>query len=436
MTVDSAATPPPLLLKNARIVDPSRNLDEPGAVMIEDGRIIEAGSAAQNTEPPSNIQIIDCNGAIVAPGLIDMRVFVAEPGGEHRETLASVGEAAAAGGVTTIVTMPDTDPVIDDAALVDFIARRARDTAIVRVLPAAALTEALAGKEITEFGLLLEAGAIALTDGRHSIMNALLMRRALSYANDFGALVMHNPADRDLSGAGVMNEGETATRLGLPGIPREAETIMLERDIRLVGLTGARYHAAQISCGPSLEVIRRAKADGLAVSCAVSINHLSLNENDIGPYRTFFKLSPPLRSEDDRRAMIAGLAAGEIDVIVSSHDPQDVDTKRHPFEEAADGAVGLETLLPAALRLVHDGSVQMVDLIRALSTRPAELLRLDTGRLTPGAPADIVIFDPDHPWVLDPERLHSKSKNTSFADARFQGRVLHTIVAGRVVYSQ
>jgi len=434
MIGDSDGIPAPLVLTNARVIDPSRGLDEPGAVIIADGRIVAAGADAAKAEHPAGADVIDCRGAVVAPGLIDMCVYVGEPGGEHRETLASAGHAAAAGGVTTIVTMPDTDPVIDDAALVDFIARRARDTAPVRVLPAAAITEALEGKEITEFGLLLEAGAVALSDGRHTVMNALLMRRALAYARDFGALVMHRPSDTDLAGAGVMNESETATRLGLPGIPHEAETILLERDLRLAALTGGRYHAAQISCADSLDVIRRARADGVEASCSVSINNLSLNENDIGSYRTFLKLAPPLRSEDDRQALIAGLASGEIDVIVSAHDPHDVDTKRHPFEEAGDGAVGLETLLPAALRLSHDGNVDLLTLIRAMSTRPAELLGLDSGRLTDGAPADLVVFDPDDPWVLDADLLRSKSKNTPFAGARFQGRTRLTIVGGRVVY--
>jgi dihydroorotase len=287
---------------------------------------------------------------------------------------------------------------------------------------------------MTEFGLLKEAGAVGFTDGRRTVMNALLMRRALTYAGDFGALVMHHPADAHLTGAGVMNEGETATRLGLPGIPREAETVILERDIALARLTGGRYHAAQISCAASLDVVRRAKAEGLAVTCGVSINSLTLNENDIGAYRTFFKLSPPLRSEDDRLAMVAGVADGTIDVIVSSHDPQDVDTKRHPFAEAADGAVGLETMLPAAIRLVHSGDVDWLTLFRALSTRPAEILGLEVGRLAPGAPADLVMVDPNTPWVLDAHDLHSRSKNSPFDGARFEGRVLRTLVAGRKVY--
>jgi dihydroorotase len=424
----------PVVFTNARVVDPSRDLDAPGAVIVADRRIVAAGPEAERSARPSGAEIVDCAGAIVAPGLVDMRVFVGEPGAEHRETIASASQAAAAGGVTTIVTMPDTDPVIDDAALVDFILRRARDEAAVRVYPMAALTKGLAGGEITEFGLLGEAGAVAFTDGRRAIKNALVMRRALTYARDFGALIVHHAIDPELSANGAMNEGEVATRLGLPGSPKEAEIIMLERDVRLAALTGGRYHAAQISCAESLEIIRRAKANGMATTCGVSINHLCLNENDIGSYRTFLKLSPPLRADDDRRAMVEGVADGTIDVIVSSHDPQDVDTKRHPFAEAADGAVGLETMLPAALRLFHGGPINLLKLFRALSTRPAELLGLEVGRLAAGAPADLIVIDPDTAWVCDPETLRSRSKNTPFDGARFEGRVLRTLVAGRTVY--
>lgn len=424
----------PLVFTNARVIDPSRGLDAVGAVIVADRRIIAAGPEVVRTTRPAGAEVVDCKGAIVAPGLVDMRVFVGEPGAEHRETFASAGQAAAAGGVTTIITMPDTDPVIDDVALVDFIARRARDEAEVRVYPMAALTKGLAGRVMTELGLLRAAGAVGFTDGRQTVTDASVMRRALTYARDFDALIMHHTADPNLVGNGVMNEGEVATRLGLAGIPKEAEIILLERDIRLAALTGGRYHAAQISCAESLDVMRRAKAAELAVTCGVSINHVTLNENDIGPYRTFFKLSPPLRSDEDRRAMVAGLADGTIDVIVSSHDPQDVDTKRHPFAEAADGAVGLETMLPAALRLVHAGDLDLVTLFRALATRPAEILGLEVGRLAPGAPADLILVDPDMPWVLDPETLRSRSKNTPFDGARFQGRVLRTLVAGRTVY--
>lgn len=423
----------PIVFRNARIIDPSRNLDAKGSVIIADRRIVAAGPQADSAAP-QGAELVDCRGAIIAPGLVDMRVFLGEPGAEHRETLASAGEAAAAGGVTSLVAMPDTDPVIDDAALVDYVMRRARDTTEVRIFPAAALTKGLHGEVLTEFGLLKEAGAVAFTDGRNSVANALIMRRALTYARDFGALIMHQPADRHLTGAGVMNEGETATRLGLPGIPKEAEILLLERDLRLARLTRGRYHAAQISCRESLDLIRAAKADGLNVTCAVSINHLSLNENDIGPYRTFFKLAPPLRAEADRLAMVEGVADGSIDIIVSAHDPQDVDTKRHPFAEAADGAVGLETLLSAALRLFHDGSVDLLTLFRALSTRPAERLGLEVGRLAPGAPADLIVIDPNLPFVLDADALRSRSKNSPFDGAKFQGRTLRTLVAGRTVY--
>ncbi|MBB5752679.1 dihydroorotase [Prosthecomicrobium pneumaticum] len=422
----------PIVFENARVVDPSRGLDAPGRVVVTDGVIKAAGPGATGT--PDGAEIVDAAGRIVAPGLVDVRVFVGEPGADHRETFASAGQAAAAGGVTTIVTMPDTDPVIDDPALVDFIARRARDTAAVRVLPMAALTKHLAGREMTEIGLLREAGAVAFTDGRRSVANPQVMRRALTYARDFGALIVNQPTDADLVGAGVMNEGETAMRLGLPGIPKEAEIIVVERDVRLAALTGGRYHAAQISCAESLDVVRRAKKAGLAVTCGVSVAHLTLNERDIGPYRTFFRMTPPLRAEEDRQAMIDGVADGTIDVIVSSHDPQDVDTKRHPFAEAADGAVGLETLLAAALRLVHDGRTDFLTLFRALSTRPAELLGLPGGRLAPGAPADLVLIDPDMPWICAAEGLRSRSKNTPFEGARFSGRVLRTLVAGRTVY--
>ncbi|WP_421724638.1 dihydroorotase [Bauldia sp.] len=425
----------PVVFENARVIDPSRDLDTPGVVIVADRRIIAAGPDGGSGRP-ADAEVIDCRGAIVAPGLVDMRVFVGEPGAEYRETFASAGRAAAAGGVTTLVTMPDTDPVIDDVALVDFIARRARDETAIRVHPMAALTKGLRGEEMTEFRLLGEAGAVAFTDGRNTVMNAAIMRRALTYGRDFGALIVHHTADPNLVGNGVMNEGETATRLGLAGIPKEAEIIVLERDIRLAALTGGRYHAAQVSCAESLDIIRAAKARGLDVTCGASVNNLTLNENDIGPYRTFFRLSPPLRTDMDRQAMAAGLGDGTIDVVVSNHDPQDVDTKRHPFAEAADGAVGLETLLPAALRLIHDGTVSMLTLFRALATKPAERLGLEVGRLAPGAPADLIVVDPDRPWVLDPETLRSRSKNTPFADARFSGRVLRTLVAGQTVYER
>ncbi len=363
-----------------------------------------------------------------------MRAFLGEPGGEHRETLASATAAAAAGGVTTILARPDTTPPVDEAAVVDFLLRRARDTGRVRVLPVAALTKGLLGQEIAEIGLLQQAGAIAFSDGARSVRNAQVMRRALSYAGDFGALVIHYAEDPDLSAGGVMNEGEFASRLGLAGIPREAEAIMLDRDMRLVTLTRTRYHAALITTTLSVDIIRQAKAAGLPVTCATSINHLTLNENDIGDYRTFLKLAPPLRHEDERRALVEALAAGLIDVIVSDHNPQDVETKRLPFAEAEAGAIGLETMLSAGLRLVASGDVSLFRLLHAMSTKPAEVLGLPQGRLAIGAPADLIRLDPAEPYVVDKTKLHSRCKNTPFDDARMEGRVKLPLVAGKIVH--
>ena len=423
----------PLLFLGARLVDPASGRDAPGGALIKDGVIQDVGP---HVTAAADAEVIQCDGQVLAPGLIDMRAFIGEPGAEHRETLRSASEAAAAGGVTTIVAMPDTNPVLDDPAIVDFLLRRARDTALVNILAAAALTKGLEGREMAEIGLLKHAGAVAFTDGARSVTNAQVMRRALTYGRDFGALIVHHVEDPDLVGQGVMNEGEFAVRLGLHGIPREAETVMLERDMRLVRLTGGRYHAAMISCSDSVDILRAAKRQGLPVTCGVSINNLALNENDIGDYRTFLKLSPPLRHEDDRQAVIAALAEGVIDVVVSDHNPQDVETKRLPFAEAADGAVGLETLLSAALRLVQSGQIALPDLLRALSTRPAEILGLAAGRLQPGAPADLILFDPEIPYVLDKRELRSRSKNTPFDEARLEGQVTVTLVAGRIVFDR
>ena len=418
----------------ARVIDPGTGLDETGGVLIEDGKIVDLGPEV-TADSVGDSELIDCAGHVLAPGLIDMLVFSGEPGHEHRETLSTTSRAAAAGGVTTIICMPNTEPVIDDVALVDFIMRRARDTAQINVHPMAAMTKGLKSEEMAEIGLLRDAGAIAFTNGKTSLADAKMMRNVLAYAKDFGVLIIHHLEEPTLAENGVMNEGEVATRLGLPGIPREAETIMLERDLRLAELTRGRYHAGQISCRASLDIIRAAKARGLPITCGVSINHLTLNENDIGPYRTFFKMRPPLRSEDDRAAMVEGIASGDIDVIVSAHDPQDADGKRRPFAEAADGAIGVETLLSAALRLYHDGSVELSTLLRALTANPARLLGLPSGRLAKGAPADLVLIDLDTPFVVNPELLRTRSKNTPFDEARLQGRALMTLVAGRSVYN-
>ena len=424
----------PILLANARIVDPSRDLDFPGDLLLADGVVRDAKRGIGAAGVPEGAEIIDCRGKIVAPGLIDMRAFVGEPGAEGRESIASASQAAAAGGVTTIVCQPDTEPAIDDPTIVDFIQRRARDTGIVHVQPMAALTKGLQGREMTEIGLLKAAGAVAFTDGAKSITNAQVMRRSLIYARDFDVLIVHHTEDPDLTGEGVMNEGEFASRLGLIGVPKAAETIMLERDVRLVGLTDGRYHAASVTCAESLDVLRRAKDAGLAVTASASINHLTLNEIDVGQYRTFFKLSPPLRAEDDRKALVTALGEGLIDVVMSDHNPQDVEVKRLPFAEAAVGAIGIETMLSAGLRLVHNGDVTLSTLLKAMSTRPAELLGLPGGTLRPGAPADVVVIDADVPWVLDRDELKSKCRNTPFDEARMQGRATRTIVAGRTVY--
>jgi dihydroorotase len=426
--------PRPLLLTNARILDPSRDLDMHGDVLIADGIIRDTQPGIRASGVPQGTEVVDCAGKLVAPGLIDMRAFVGEPGAEYRETFASASHAAVAGGVTTIVCQPDTSPAIDEPAIVDFVLRRARDTAMVHVHPMAALTKGLQGKELTEIGLLKAAGAVAFTDGARSVANAQVMRRALTYARDFGALIVHHTEDANLVGDGVMNEGEFAARLGLVGISKAAETIVLERDLRLVAVTGSRYHAASVSCAESLDVLRRAKEEGHPVSAAASINHLTLNEIDIGSYRTFCKMMPPLRGEQDRQAIVQALGSGLLDVIMSDHDPQDVETKRLPFAEAAPGAVGLETMLTAGLRLVHSGEASLMSLFRAMSTRPAELLQIPGGSLKQGSRADVIVVDPDAPWVLDASDLKSKCKNTPFDEAKLQGRVIRTIVSGRTVY--
>lgn len=423
-----------ILLADATLLDPATGRETRGSVLVRDGRIADIAEGAA-PGAPAEAKRIDCRGRVLTPGLIDMRAFVGEPGAEHRETLASASAAAAAGGVTTLVCMPDTNPVIDGPAIVDFVLRRARDTACVNVLPAAAITKGLAGKEMTEFGLLQEAGAVAFTDGLHAVGNAQVMRRALTYARDFDALLMQHVEEADLVAEGVMNEGELASRLGLMGIPREAETVMLERDIRLVRLTGARYHAAMISTADSVEIVRRAKQDGLPVTCGVSVNNLVLNENDIGHYRTFCRLSPPLRDEADRHAMVQAVNEGVIDVVVSDHNPQDVETKRLPFAEAADGALGIETLLGASLRLVHTGDLALAKLVAALTVNPARILGREAGRLAVGAPADLVLIDPDLPYVLDKRRLKSRSKNSPFDEARLQGAAVLTLVGGRTVHA-
>ncbi|CAH0340373.1 dihydroorotase [Rhizobium sp. CECT 9324] len=426
----------PLVLKNVRVLDPSRKLDETGTIVVgADGKILAAGADALNQGAPGGAEIRDCSGLTAIPGLVDARVFVGEPGHEHRETIASASRAAAAGGVTSFIMMPETDPVIDDIALVEFVKKTARDTAIVNVYPAAALTKGMISAEMTEMGLLQLAGAVAFTNGRHGLNDSQVLRRAMTYAREFDAVIALETREKYLAANGVMNEGLFASWLGLSGIPKETEIIPLERDLRIAALTRAKYHAAQISVPESVEAIQVARKRGARVTCAISINHLSLNENDIGEYRSFFKLYPPLRSEDDRMGMVQAIADGSIDIIVSSHDPQDVDTKRLPFGEAADGASGLETMLSAALRLHHAGHVPLMRLIDAMSTRPAEIFDLPAGTLKPGASADIALIDLDEPWLVSKDQLVGRSKNTPFEDARFSGRAVATYVAGRCVHA-
>ncbi len=419
---------------NARIVSPANGLDETGGVLIEGGYILAVGKEVTAAQVGSSTKVVDCKGMLVLPGLIDMRVFTGEPGSEYRETLASASDAAASGGVTTMVVMPNTDPVMDDAAIIDFVMRRARDTAKVRVLPMASMTKGARGELMSEIGLLKAAGAVAITDGTRGVAHAGIFRRVLAYAKDFNMLAVQHIEEPALAG-GVMHAGEMASRLGLAGISPMAEVIMLERDLRLVEMTGARYHASQVSCAQSVEVMRSAKARGLTVTCGVSINHLTLNQNDIGAYRTFFKLSPPLRSEEDRHALLAGVKDGTIDVIVSSHDPQSDDTKRLPFGEAAFGAIGLETMLSAAFGLHHNEGLSIVRLAEAMSSAPARILGLETGRLAPGAPADVVVIDPQLNWKVEDNKLKSRSKNSPFEHRTMEGRAIETVVAGQTVFA-
>jgi len=421
-----------LLFRNARLLDPASGLDTAGDLLVEDERIAAIGgdlsAAARDAET------VNGDALCLAPGLVDMRVQLREPGAEHLESIESGGRAAAAGGVTTMVALPNTDPPVDDVSVVEFLARRAREARLPKVHTYAAATKGLKGRELTEMGLLAANGAVGFTDGVKAVADALVMHRVLAYARSFDLLVLQHPEEPSLAGAGEVNEGETATRLGLPGITPMAELIMVERDLRLVEITGARYHAAHVSTGAAIEAIRQAKAQGLPVTCDTAPPYFVLNETAIGDYRTFAKLSPPLRSERDRRAVIEGLRDGTIDAIASDHAPWDQDSKRLPFSSAAYGIVGLETLLALSLELYHNRYLGLLDLIRLLTVNPALILRLPVGRLSVGAPADLVLFDPDQPWQISPDDFRSKSKNAPFDDRPVRGRVQLTIVDGRTIF--
>ncbi|HEX8470585.1 MAG TPA: dihydroorotase [Brevundimonas sp.] len=418
---------------NVRLLDPATDYDGPGSVLIEDGRIVEVvrGGAAQ---VPAGVEVIDANGKCLAPGLIDIRVKTGEPGSEPKETLKSASLSAAAGGVTTIVIQPDTDPAVDDPAMVDFIQRRGAALNLVNVLVAGAATRNRDGQRMAEIGLMDEAGAVYFTDGDRVIANSRTLQRVMSYAAAFNALIACRPTDPWLSEGAVATSGELATRLGLSSAPAIAERIQLERDLALVEQTGARFLVDQISTTGALETLARARAKDLEVAASVSINHLCFNEIDIGDYRTFFRLDPPLRPESDRQALIEAVRDGLIDVITSAHAPAPAEDKRRPFGEAAPGAVGLETLLSASLMLHHEDGLELLDILRPLTHGPASLLGLASGVLAEGAPADLVLFDAHAPVVIDAAMLKSKSKNSPFDGRRLQGKVLGTWVAGRKIY--
>lgn len=422
----------PTLIRNAKLIDPGKNKVEDGAILFAD-TILDVGNVSS---APEGAEIIDADGAHLAPGLIDMRVIIGEPGAEHKETFKSAGRAAAAGGVTTMVMMPNTTPVLDDQSLIDFVLRRGIDrSGGVRILPAAALTQHLDGELMTEIGLMAEAGAVLFTNGDKPIHSSRTLRRALSYATTFDALIAHRPEDPYLAEGGVMHEGELAARLGLPGIPAAAEVIMAERDLMLAEITGGKILLDMISSAQTLPTLKRAKTRGVKAFASVNVHHLVLNENDVDGYRTFAKLSPPLRSEDDRVALVQAIGDGLIDVIVSGHDPRPAEDKRLPYEEAAFGAVGLETLLPGALTLHHKGDVQLNTLFRAMTQRPAELLKLPQGRLAKNAPADIILIDLGAPFRLDSDKLRSKSNNSPFDEKLMQGAVKRTFIAGKTVFN-
>jgi dihydroorotase len=422
------------VIANARLLDPESRLDVPGALLIEGGRIADLGPRLLDGGLPDGVELIDAGGACLAPGLVDMRVQLGEPGAEHKETFASGTLAAAAGGVTSLACLPNTEPVIDDPAMVEFVARRARQQKRAKVFPYGAITKGCGGKQLAELALLREAGAVGFTDGVRAVEGSLVMRRAMAYASALGLRLIQHPEDPALARGGVMNEGEIATRLGLAGIPAAAEVILIERDLRLVELTGAAWHVAHVSTAAAIEAVRRAKARGLPVTADASPLHFALNELEVEGYRTYAKVSPPLRHEDDRRAVVLGLKDGTIDAIASDHCPQDQDSKRLPFAQAEFGAVGLETLLPVALGLVHQGALSLLEVLDKLTRAPAELLGIEAGRLRKGVPADLMLFDPEAPGKVREENLHSLSKNTPFEGRLIQGKVLRTLVDGRTIF--
>ncbi|PTV95760.1 dihydroorotase [Rhodobacter aestuarii] len=420
-----------LFLQNARVIDPEAQTETEANLVIDGGIIAAIGQM----QAPAGAEVIDCGGKCLAPGIVDIGVKIGEPGERHRESFRTAGQAAARGGVTTVIARPDTSPAIDTPEVLEFVTRRAAE-APVRIRHMAALTKGREGREMTEIGFLMDVGAVAFTDFDHVTTDTKVLSRAFTYAKSLGALVICHPQEPGLSKGAAATSGKFASLRGLPGVSAMAERMGFDRDMALVEMTGVRYHADQITTARALPALARAKANGLKVTAGVSVHHLTLNEFDVGDYRTFFKMTPPLRSEDDRLAVVQAVAEGVIDIICSMHTPADEESKRLPFEEAAAGAVGLETLLPAALRLYHAGSLSLPQLFRALSLNPAKLMGLPQGRICEGAPADLVLFDADAPFVLDRFALASKSKNTPFDGARLSGKVLATFVGGVQVFGQ
>ena len=423
------------ILINARIIDPSQKIDEKGSLIIDaNGKIKAIGKKVKKINSP-NSEVFDLKGNLVIPGIVDMKAFVGEPGYEYKENFRTLSQAALAGGVTSIVTMPNTKPVIDNVSMVDFITRRGRDKAMVNLFPCASLTRELQGKSMTEFGLLKLKGIIGFSDVTKTIQNTELMARIMNYASDIDVLIMQHAEDFELSKNSCINEGEVATRLGLQGVSDIAEKIIIERDLALLSEFTCRYHINQISSEKSLNVIKKNRKNGKKFTAGVSINNLSLNENDIGEFKTFLKLSPPLRLEKDRLSLIQGIKENFIDVIVSDHRPEDEESKRLPFAQAATGSIGIETLLPLALEMYHNKSLPLNKIIEVLTVNPSKILKINKGTLQKGSAADICVVDLDAPWVVKAEKLKSKSKNTAIEDRKLQGKVLMTFLNGELVYS-
>ena len=421
---------------NGRIIDPSQNVDEVGGLIVDEkGKIKAVGKKVNKGNVSSKVEKIDLKGKVLIPGIVDMKVFIGEPGFEYKENFRSLSNAALSGGVTSVVSMPNTSPVIDNVSMVDFILRRGRDKAGINIFPSATLTRNMEGKLMTEFGLLSKKGIVGFTDATKTIQNSEIMSRIMNYASDLDVLVMQHPEDQELSKGRCISEGEISTRLGLKGIPDIAEKIIIERDLSLLEEYPCRYHISQLSSAKSVDVIKKYKKNGLKFSVGVSINNLSLNENDIGDFKTFMKISPPLRKEVDRKSLIKGIKDGLIDVIVSDHKPEDEESKRLPFAQAAEGSIGIETLLSLSLELYHNGSLPLNKIIQTITCNPAKILKINKGTLKKGSDADLCIFDLNEPWRVDVSKLKSKSKNAAIENRKLQGKVLMTFLKGESVFN-